>query len=267
MKHIIKTIILGLTLSLLFSCATYYEQVLKSNDVDVKYKAAFMYFNEGKFGKAQEVFESLKLVTQGTPQEDTVNFYLGLSNYEYGDYVTAEANFANFIDVYPRSPFAEKAEYLRIECLYDASYRYELDQTPTYKAMQIIGEFMYDNPNSEYYAACEAMMLDFRERLDKKSFESAKLYYVMEDYKASRYALRNVLKENADNQYREDVLYYIALSSYKYAFNSITSKQKARYLDFVDDYYNFVSEYQESNYKKELDGLFEKSQNYLEKNK
>lgn len=267
MKYIIKTIILCLTFAISFSCATQYEQVLKSSDVDFKYKAAFNYFNAGKFVKAQEIFESLKLVTQGTPQEDTVNFYLGLSNYEYGDYVTAEANFSNFINVYPRSPFAERAEFLRIECLYDATYRYELDQTPTNKAMQIIAEFMYDNPNSEHYAACEAMMLDFKERLDKKSFESAKLYYVMEDYKASRYALKNVLKENAENQYREDVLYYIALSSYKYALNSISSKQKLRYLDFVDDYYNFVSEYQESKHKKELDGLFEKSQRYLEKNK
>ncbi len=266
MNHIIKTIILGLTISLFFSCSTYYEEVLKSNDVDLKYRAAFQYFNAGKYAKAQQIFETLKLTTQGTPQEDTVNFYLGLSNYEYGDYTTAEANFASFIEVYPRSPFAERAEFLRIECLYDASYRYELDQTPTYKAMQIIGEFMYENPSSEHYADCEAMMLDFRERLDRKSFESAKIYHTMEDYKAAKYALKNVLKENADNQYREDVLYYTALSSYKYANNSVPEKQKVRYLDFVDDYYNFVSEYQESKYKKELDDMFEKSQKFLEKN-
>ena len=96
------------------------------------------------------------------------------------------------------------------------------------------------------------------ERLERKSLESAKIYYTMEDYQAARYALKNVLKENADNRYREDVLYYTALASYKYALNSVKDKQKERYLDFIDDYYNFISEYPDSKHKKELDGLYAK---------
>ncbi len=250
-----------------FSCTSYYDTLLKSDDVDLKYKAAFKYFDKGKYKKAADLFENLKLVTQGTPQEDTVNYYLALSNYRYGDYINAEPNFASFITVFPRSPFAEEAQFYRIKCLYESTYRYELDQMPTKKAMTIIGEFMYDNPGSSFYPECQAMMKEFMERLDRKSFESAKLYYTMEDYKAAHYALKNVLKENADNQYREDVLYYTALSSYKYAFNSVKYKQKDRYLTFIDDYYNFISEYPESQKKKELDGLFSKAQGYLGKNK
>ena len=106
------------------------------------------------------------------------------------------------------------------------------------------------------------MMADLMERLERKSYESAKLYYTMEDYKAARHALKNVLKDNADNQYRESVLYYTALASYKYAYNSIEEKQKERFLDFIDDYYNFISEYPESKYRKELDGLFGKVEHY-----
>lgn len=250
-----------------FSCKNYYETLMKSNDFDLKYKAAFQYFEKNKFKKASEIFESLKLISQGTPQEDTVNYYMALSNYKFGDYVTAESNFATFIDVFPRSPFAEEAQYLRIKCLYESTYRYELDQTPTRKAMTIISEFMYENPGSEFYPECQAMMKEFMERLDRKSYESAKLYYTMEDYKAAHYALKNVLKENADNQYREDVLYYAALSSYKYAFNSVKNKQRERYLTFIDDYYNFISEYPESPKKKELDGLFTKAQEQIGKRK
>ena len=170
-----------------------------------------------------------------------------------------------YIEVYPRSPFVEEAKYLRIDCLYRGTHRYELDQTPTRKAMTVISEFMYENPGSQYYSVCQEMMKDLMERLERKSFESAKLYYTMEDYKAARYALKNVLKENSDNQYREDVLYYVALSAYKYASNSIPEKQKERYLDFIDDYYNFVSEYPESKYRKELDNLYSKVEHYTVK--
>lgn len=258
-------VLLAVAALVFISCTSAYEKIMRSNDVDVKYKAAHDYFNKGKYRKAAEIFDHLNLLVQGLPQEDTVSFYHGLSNFRYGDYQAAETILAKFIEVYPRSAFHTEAQYLRIKCLYDDTYRYELDQTPTKKAMGVISEFMYENPQSEYYPVCKEMMADLMERLERKSYESAKLYYIMEDYKASRHALKNVLKDNAENQYREDVLYYIAMSSYKYAYNSIEEKQKERFLDFIDDYYNFISEYPESKYRKELDDLFKKVGHYAEK--
>ena len=253
--------------SFVTSCASYYETVMRSSDVDLKYEAAFNYYNNGKYRRSAEIFESLILLMQGLPQEDTVQYYTALSNYKMRDYITAESNFDKFINVFPRSPFTEEAKFLRIKCLYEGTYRYELDQVPTRKAMTVIGEFMYENPSNPHYDECNAMMEEFKERLDKKSFESAKLYYTIEDYKAAHYALKNVLKENSDNIYREDVLYLTALASYKYALNSIPEKQKERFLVFIDDYYNFVGEYPESSKRKELDNYYGKAQNYTKKEK
>ncbi len=249
-------------LFLTFSCVNYYETARKSSDVDFKYTAAKKYFNEKKYKKAGDIFEDLVLLSQGSPLEDTINYYTALSRYRFGDLSAAESNFNTFITGFPRSPFTEEAKFLRINCLFEGTFRYELDQTPTHKAMAVISEFMYDNPQSKYYEDCSKMLKELQERLDKKSFESAKLYYTIEDYKAAHTALKGVLKDNADNQYREDILYYTALASYKYAQNSIPSKQKERYLSFADDYYNFTGEFPDSAYKKELDNLFEKIKKY-----
>jgi outer membrane protein assembly factor BamD len=103
------------------------------------------------------------------------------------------------------------------------------------------------------------MMDDLQERLDRKAYENAYIYYKMEDYKAARVALRNVLKEDSNNRYREDILYYTAMSSYNYALMSVKSKQKERFLIFYDDYLNFVGEYPESAKRKELDNLYRKT--------
>ena len=46
------------------------------------------------------------------------------------------------------------------------------------------------------------------------------------------------------------------MSAYKYAENSVASKKHERYLSFVDDYYNFVSEYPESKHRRELDNIY-----------
>ena len=96
------------------------------------------------------------------------------------------------------------------------------------------------------------------DRLDRKAFENAKLYYKMEDYRAARVALKNVLKDDADNIYREEILYYSAMASYKFADMSVPAKKKERFLVFQDDYLNFIGEYPESSHRKELDALYEK---------
>jgi len=242
------------------SCKSQYEIMLNSNDADAKYEAAFAYFNEGKYSKAASLFESLSVLTNGTERDDTVRYYWGLSNYKFRDYYTAETNFTQFIESFPRSPFTSDARYLRIDCLYRSTLRYELDQTPTYTAINAISEYMLEFPETPHMQECKDMLTDLNERLDKKAYEAAKLYYKMEDYLASRVALRNVLKDDADNVYREDVLYYIAMSSYKYAYLSIPSKQKERYLVFIDDYLNFVGEIPDSHYRKELDSVYRKAQ-------
>lgn len=248
------------------SCKSQYELLLTGNDTDQKYKAAFEYFENGKYSKAATLFESLSVQVNGTERDDTVQYYWGLSNYMFRDYYTAETNFEKFIENYPRSPFASDARFLRIDCLYRSTLRYELDQAPTYKAMNAISEYVMEYPENTHMQECSDMLTELGARLDKKAYESARLYYKMEDYLASRVALRNVLKDDAENIYREDILYLIAMSSYNYASLSVPAKRKERYLTFVDDYLNFIGELPDSRYRRELDNVYNKAQKALGRN-
>ena len=247
------------------SCKTQYDIMLESNDVPAKYKMAFDLFDAGKYSKAASMFESLKIAVRGTLQEDTVEYYTAYSHYCFGDMTAAEQAFNSYVSMFPRSPFAAKARFLYLDCLYQATYRYELDQTPTYKALAAINEYLIDYPVNDYTVQCRAMIEDLEERLDRKDSESAKLYYTIEDYKAAHYALKLVLKEDANNLYREDIMYYTAMSAYKYAQNSVPAKQRERYVTFTDDYFSFVSEFPESDYRRELDVLASRAQNFLSK--
>ena len=256
---------MSLVILTICSCKSQFELLLNSNDVDAKFKAAFEYFDNKKYNKAASLFESLSMLTEGTEKDDTVKYYWGLSNYNAKDYYTAETNFEKFVESYPRSPFASEARYLRLDCLYLQTLRYELDQTPTYKAMNAISEYIMDYPKSDRLASCRDMLAELGERLDKKAYEGARLYYKMEDYLASRVAFRNVLKDDSDNIYREDILYHIAMSSYKYASLSVPEKRKERYLIFVDDYYNIIGEMPDTRYRRELDHIYKRVQRALGK--
>ena len=244
------------------SCKTQYDILYNSTDAQVKYDGALKYFEQEKYQKAASLFEDLQLPSQGTPQEDTIRYYLGVSNYRLADYQLAEANFDSFISIFGRSPFTEEAKYLRLECLYHSTFRYSLDQLPTYKALGSIDIFIREYPESQHLERIIAMKSDLSERLDRKSYESAKLYYTIEDYIAAIAALKNSLRENSDNQYREDILYYTVMSRYKYANASIPSRQRERFVNMIDEYYNVISEYPESLYRPELDRLFQRAQQF-----
>ena len=266
-SNIFRVLTALLLVLLLASRKSQYEALLKSHDVDAKCKAAMQYYDKGKFNRAASLFESLSVLTGGMPIDDTVQFYLGKSNYNYKDYYTAETNFSRFVEVYPSSPFTSEAAYLRIECLYRQTLRYELDQNPTRKALVALNEYIndYKDEEKERIDRCWEMIDDLQWRLDTKEFEAARLYYNMEDYIASRVAFRNILKDNAENCHREEILYYIAMSSYRYARLSVPAKQKERYMAFQDDYYNFIGEYPVSNYRREMDSVFRRSQKALGK--
>lgn len=260
-----KILILSLVAFAAVSCKSQFDALLASNDAQAKYAAAMDYFNNGKYQKAAALFESMAVLTTGTAQDDTVQFYWGLSNYRAKDFLTAESNFTRFINHYPLSVFTPEAQFLRIDCLYRSTYRYELDQLPTKEALAEIARYKRENPGSPRIEACTKMEDDLNERLERKALESAKLYYKMEKYRSARLAFKNVLKDNSENRYREEILYYTAMSSYKYAQLSVESKQKERYLTFVDDYLNFVGELPESAYRRELDVMYRRAQRALGK--
>ncbi len=266
MMNFSRFIVLSLLSLFILSCSSQYEKILASEDVDLKYKAAMDYFNNGKYDRAATLFESLSFLTYNTERDDTLKYYWALSNYRDENYISAEANLEKFIEQYPHSRFTEEARFLRLDCLFRETLDYELDPSPTYKAISAMNEFVTEYPNSKYTNECYDRLSVLQERLDNKAVEAARMYFRMEDYKASVIAFKNILKDNPDNVYREKVLYYIALSSYRYADLSIKQKQKERFLLFVDDYLNFIGEYPQSSYRKELDKLYVNAQKYLGRN-
>ena len=171
---LIAAFVIGLLAAV--ACKSEYELLLEGNDVDAKYAAAFEYFNQGKYQRSSQLFESLSPLTNGTERGDTVLYYWGLSNYRYRDYYTAETNFNTFIATYPLSPFAPDAGFFRIDCLYRQTLRYELDQKPTRNALSAISRYLVENPESPYRPLCENMTTELNGRLDRKAYENARLY-------------------------------------------------------------------------------------------
>ena len=111
------------------------------------------------------------------------------------------------------------------------------------------------------------MTRDLTWRMAERSYLNAYTYYKILRYDSAIIAFRNALKKYPDSHRREDIMYYITMSAYKFADNSVASKQSDRFMDMLDSYYSFVMEFPESKYREELDKAAEVAKRYIEKSK
>jgi outer membrane protein assembly factor BamD len=251
-----------LVLILLTSCSEY-EKILKSTDVDLKYKKALSYYQKDDFGRAMTIFEQISLVTRGTGKNDTVMFYLANCYYKQNDYIMAGNQYKNFTRIYANSPFAEEAEFMVGYCHYMMSPRPSLDQNETVLAIEAFRLFISKFPNSPKTDESQALIKDLNEKLVEKSYLSAKLYFELEDYKASIIALNNSLGQYPDTKFREEMMFLVLKSNYLLAYNSVPGKKRERYQSALDEYYSFISEFPESEFKKEVERMYKNSQKEL----
>ncbi|MBR6560257.1 MAG: outer membrane protein assembly factor BamD, partial [Alistipes sp.] len=183
------------------------------------------------------------------------------------DYQTAATLFDEFRRTYGRSVFIEPAEALFAISLYEMCPSPERDQSTTAAAIIAISEFLSHHPESAQRDYFIEMTHDLTWRMEERSYLNAYTYYKILRYDSAIVAFRNALKKYPDSHRREDIMYYIAMSAYKFADNSVASKQADRFMDMLDSYYSFVMEYPESKYREELDKAAEVAKRYIEKRK
>ena len=74
----------------------------------------------------------------------------------------------------------------------------------------------------------------------------------------------NALKLYPESKFKEELYFLVLKSKFMQAEKSVESKIKDRYRDTVDEYYNFINEFPNSQYKKEADRMFKKAQKSIE---
>jgi outer membrane protein assembly factor BamD len=150
-------------------------------------------------------------------------------------------------------------------CYYQDSPLYSLDQTSTVKAMNELQLFADRYPRSPKLEQCNTLIDQLRLKLETKAFENAKLYYHMDDFKASVTAFRNLLHDYPSGKFREESSFMIINAWYQLAENSIEAKKIERYNEAVRAYNEFISNFANSKFRKDADELVAQSQRRLDK--
>ena len=240
--------------------------VLKSGQPDRIYAMALEYYGKEKWQRASTLFEGAQHYYIGTPREDSISFFNARCKYKNRDYEAAAQLLDDFRRKFGRSGFIEDAEGMYAMCFYYLSPGPTRDQTMTGQALMAINEFVSRYPESEQVDNFLNIHKELTGRLEEKAYLNAYTYYKIGRYKSAITALKNALKEYPDSKHREEIMYLIVDSGYRFASNSIASKQTDRYLDMLDSALSFKEAYPESKHAKEVERMAQHARDYLDRN-
>ena len=237
------------------SCGTF-EKIRKSSDVNYKLTKANEYYEKKDYQHANELYKELMPIMKSTRNYETLFYKYAYTFYYLKDYVEASYYFKNFTEYFPTSKSAEECEFMSALALYKYAPKFSLDQTNTTKALEAMQSYANRYPKSDRLAEANKYIDESKGKLELKRADAAKLYFNIDKYKAAIVAYRSVMREYPDSHSSDLYQFMIVKSMFRYAKESITTKQEERYTNTISAYNDLKDNYPQSPYLPEAAKLY-----------
>ncbi|SFU73418.1 outer membrane protein assembly factor BamD [Pustulibacterium marinum] len=246
-----RKIVYLIAIAIAFTSCSEYQKALKSEDTGVKYTMAEQLYNEGKYSKANRLFEQILPKYVGKPQGERVMYMYADAAYQVNDYYLAAYQFERFANSYPKSSKAQEAAYLSAKATYLTSPKFSLDQTETYDALNKLQNYINKYPNSEYLQETNQLVQDLTQKLEKKDLEIAKQYKKTFKYKSSIKSIENFLVDYPGSELKEEALFVKLEATYELAVNSFEYLIKDRLEQAQEAYDDLIKYYPNTSFSDE----------------
>ena len=247
------------------ACRTEFERIRTSNDADKIYENAVKYFEEEEYLKAQSLLELILNSFRGSEKSEDLYFKYAYTHYYTNNYLLAAHYFENFGNTFVSSDRREEAEYMKAYSNYLLSPGHRLDQGYTQTAIDQFQLFVNTYPNSDRVERCNNLIDELREKLEKKDYEQAILYYDLKYYNSAVHTFENLLKDFPETNNAEEVRFLILKSAFLLAENSFFERQKERYEEAVVKFDEFKKKFPASKYMSEATDMAQISRQNLKK--
>ena len=257
-----KKVVFLLMMTVLLSSCGEYNKILKSTDYELKYSYAKKYFNAKQYSKSATLLDELVTIFKGTAYAEESLYLLAQSYYGQKDYQTASQYFETYYTTYPKGEFTELSRFYSGYGLYLDSPDPRLDQSQTYKAIEQLQLYLEYYPQSERAEEAQNIMFELQEKLAYKEMMATRLYinlgtYMGNNFQSCVITAQNALKNYPYSKYREEFMFLSIRAKYELALVSVEEKLQGRYRDVVDEYYNYMNEYPEGNYVKQVTKFYD----------
>ena len=237
-----------------------FARIKRSGDWEEKYRAAVAYYEDQAYAKAGLLFEDILHLMKGTEEGEKGLFCYADALYQQKQHVLSAHYFDEFYTTYVQSPLAYEALYKKAHSLYASSDAYNLTPQGIHSALSALQELLDTYPEAPDEREVERLLDELRDRLSKKSFEQAKLYYLMRHFRAAIVTFENFRKDfpSFDERVRAS-RYFSVLSQYQLARRSVPGKREGRYRELLRMHEDFVDAYGDNREATLLGDVYTKS--------
>lgn len=232
------------------------ELVRQGDSMNVAFDKSMALFEKGAYSDAAYGFDLVTRMGRGTDYAKEAQYYLAESYFIENKFILASAEYERFISYYPQDPKREEIEYKRAMCYYHQSPRYRLDQSATYRAIELFQIYNTRYPDSEYVVESAERINELRAKLAHKSFESAEFYLRIKSYKAASIYYDQTIDQFPESIWAERSLVKQIETYVIYADNSVPEKQAERYEMAIETYEKFLQLFPESDLRGDADKLY-----------
>lgn len=260
----VKKVFLVLVLIAGVTSCSDYNKVVKGDDYGKKFESANALFDKGQFLRSITLYEQIYQRMPKTGEGELSYFRIGKAYFEEEDFYMAGYYMGAFTQRFPFSPKAQEAMFLSAMCSVKNSPEESLDQTETEVAINNLQQFIDTYPNSELIDSCNHIMDKLRFKLESKDYHGVKQYAKTENYRAAVMSAMTFLDDFPRSTFKEEVSFILVKNSQLLTQNSVEDKKCERIEQTIERYRTFVTEFPNSQYKREADNIHDEMQKDFE---
>jgi outer membrane protein assembly factor BamD len=235
-QSVLLLMLIALTMG---ACAN--KNAIKPGDtVDVAFDKAKLLYDKQKYGDAARAFETVLSLGRGTEQAREAQYLLADSYFKNREYIISASEYRRYVTFYPRSERREEAEFMEAYSYYKISPRFKLDQTDTERAITLFRVYIGKYPDSEKTSEAAELIDEMRNKLARKSFTSANMYFNLKLYNSAAMYFQVTIDNFPETEYAEQSLAKQVQAYTLYADISVAERQAERYRLAVDSWQRYT---------------------------
>ncbi len=223
------------------------------------------FYEAGEYYKAITLYELLVPVYRGQAEAEDIAFNFANAHYNQKKYISASHYFKQFANTFGNSDRKEEADFMAAFSNTRMSPTHKLDQSFSEKGIEALEMFVNNYPESPRVIQCNDLIDELRSKMERKAYESAKLYYKLKNYSSSVVAFENMLKDYPETEREEEIRFLVAKSSFELAQNSVYLKKEERYMATVEKCNLFLKKFPDGDKKSEISTFVTKSTKEINK--
>ena len=220
-------------------------------DPNVRLNKIKSLMSEENYLEALVDLKTLRLEYPANSFADTVQFLIAECYFLKNDLINATTEYEQVIINMPQSNFVSDATFKRALAYYKLSPKSSLDQKYSFSAIEGFQSFFEYKNNDSLKVNAENNISIINEKLAKKIFDNAEIYYKMNLNKAAVIYYDLLMERFPDSKYSESSLYKKILALKKRKLSEQVKRETE----------NFISKYPQSEFVNEIKSIIKSENN------